>query len=81
MIIKYKNKEHEGNIYKDGKKIFIRTELIFNHYEYGYNKYLAKLFNISCYMTKEYMNKIDLKYLFKSFQHINFITNEHDYFF
>ena len=26
-------------------------------------------------------NKIDLKYLFKSFQHINFITNEHDYFF
>ena len=32
-------------------------------------------------MTKEYMNKIDLKYLFKSFQHINFITNEHDYFF
>lgn len=43
--------EHEGSTYESGDKIFIRTELIFYDNNMKYNSRLAKLFNISCYMT------------------------------
>lgn len=45
--------EHEGNAFVDGKKIFLRTELIYHEKNFDYDPTVAKIFNISCYMTKQ----------------------------
>lgn len=44
--------EHEGNPYKEGDKIFIRTELIYKIDVY-YSTKAATYFNKACYFTKE----------------------------
>src|SRR5581483_3146626 len=45
--------EHEGNCYLDNDKIFLRSELIYYEPNLEYNSEAAKLFNISCYLTKQ----------------------------
>ncbi|KAH8660515.1 hypothetical protein BX600DRAFT_514115 [Xylariales sp. PMI_506] len=43
--------EHEGAPYKDGDKIFIRTELVFEDRNLKHNNQIASLFSEACYMT------------------------------
>ena len=50
---------HQGNPFKEGKKLFIRSELVFDASEldFDHNPKLAKLFASSCYMFIESMRK------------------------
>lgn len=52
-IIFNQKHEHEGNAYGENDKIFIRTELIFKIKDFKFDKNIAEMFNIACYMTKE----------------------------
>ena len=65
--------EHAGYPYKNRDKIFIRTELLFNiNDNIKYDKECAKLFNISCYMTKHSIFNSDIaEYMNDTFNKVN----------
>ena len=50
---------HQGNPFKDGKKLFLRSELVFDVSDVNLEKNpkLAKIFASSCYMFIESMRK------------------------
>ncbi|MEU6584404.1 hypothetical protein [Nocardia sp. NPDC046763] len=45
--------EHEGAPYRDGRKVFLRTELIFTDPEVKHDPEIAALFSKACYLTGE----------------------------
>ena len=52
---------HEGSAFATTNKIFIRSELIYNCNDLDHDLTAAKLFNISCYMTKQITFNPELK--------------------
>lgn len=63
--------EHEGNPYDEGDKIFIRSELIYMDANMDYDKEIAKIFNIGCYMTKQSTFDGELqKYASDAYNHV-----------
>lgn len=72
--------EHEGKAFIDNDKIFIRSELIYYDPNLDHNIEVAKLFNISCYTTKESMfNKELSNYSNKTFNQVAQIRNNLKY--
>ena len=45
--------EHEGAPYRDGRKVFLRTELIFTDAEVTHDPEIGALFSKACYLTGE----------------------------
>ncbi|XVQ07452.1 hypothetical protein ACQP1W_33295 [Spirillospora sp. CA-255316] len=45
--------EHEGAPYRDGRKVFLRTELIFTDSEAAHDPEIGALFGKACYLTGE----------------------------
>ncbi|MFC5747507.1 hypothetical protein [Actinomadura rugatobispora] len=45
--------EHEGAPYRDGRKVFLRTELIFTDPEVSHDPEIGALFSKACYLTGE----------------------------
>lgn len=45
--------EHEGAPYRDGRKVFLRTELVFTEPDVEHDPELAALFSKACYWTGE----------------------------
>jgi hypothetical protein len=45
--------EHEGAPYRDGRKVFLRTELVFTDPEVTHDPEIAALFSKACYWTGE----------------------------
>lgn len=64
--------EHEGNPYFNSEKIFIRSELIYYYDKIERDDDVAKIFNISCYLTKQsFFNKKVEKFINESFNHVS----------
>lgn len=45
--------EHEGAPYRDGRKVFLRTELVFTEPDVQHDPAIAELFSKACYWTGE----------------------------
>ncbi|MGI5204930.1 hypothetical protein ACQEU6_25555 [Spirillospora sp. CA-108201] len=45
--------EHEGAPYRDGRKVFLRTELVFTDPEVAHDPEIGALFSKACYLTGE----------------------------
>ncbi|GAA4078064.1 hypothetical protein [Actinomadura miaoliensis] len=45
--------EHEGAPYRDGRKVFLRTELVFTDPDVEHDPEIAALFSKACYLTGE----------------------------
>jgi hypothetical protein len=45
--------EHEGAPYRDGRKVFLRTELVFTEPDVRHDPAIAELFSKACYWTGE----------------------------
>ncbi|GAA4636684.1 hypothetical protein GCM10023196_087410 [Actinoallomurus vinaceus] len=45
--------EHEGAPYRDGRKVFLRTELVFTDPDVAHDPEIAALFSKACYLTGE----------------------------
>lgn len=52
--------EHEGRPFLDGRKVFIRTELVFQDDKLDHNEKIAALFSEACYMTGQSVFDKDL---------------------
>ncbi|KAH7124846.1 hypothetical protein B0J13DRAFT_511141 [Dactylonectria estremocensis] len=64
--------EHEGRPFLDGRKTFIRTELVFKDYELGHNDKVAALFSEACYMTgQSVLDKGLVSYAHECFERAN----------
>jgi hypothetical protein len=54
-VLFHQSVPHEGRPYVEGKKLFLRSELIFQDMSLKQDNRIARLFSIACYMTGESM--------------------------
>ncbi len=52
-VIFAQNIEHEGHVFDEGDKIFLRTELVFEEHDLRHDPHIAKLFSQACALTGE----------------------------